>query len=78
MNLLKEIGDAKSVAISGHIRPDGDCIGSCMAAALYIKAVRVPGTDTSDGDYRCLDRAVILSTLMLVILAVYLILDLLI
>ncbi|MBR3645346.1 MAG: bifunctional oligoribonuclease/PAP phosphatase NrnA [Lachnospiraceae bacterium] len=31
------IGDAKTVAISGHIRPDGDCVGSCMALYNYIK-----------------------------------------
>ncbi len=28
---------AKTVAISGHIRPDGDCIGSNMALYLYLK-----------------------------------------
>ena len=27
----------KSVAIIGHIRPDGDCVGSCMGTYLYIK-----------------------------------------
>ena len=26
----KLIGDAKTIGIAGHIRPDGDCIGSCM------------------------------------------------
>lgn len=31
------IKDAKSVAIAGHIRPDGDCIGSCMALYHYIR-----------------------------------------
>ena len=31
------IGDAKTVAISGHIRPDGDCVGSCMALYHYLK-----------------------------------------
>lgn len=25
------------IGISGHIRPDGDCIGSCMSMYLYIK-----------------------------------------
>ena len=30
---------AKTVAISGHVRPDGDCIGSCMGLYLYIKEV---------------------------------------
>ena len=28
---------AKTVAISGHVRPDGDCVGSVMALYLYIK-----------------------------------------
>ncbi|MDD3403852.1 MAG: bifunctional oligoribonuclease/PAP phosphatase NrnA [Hespellia sp.] len=27
----------ESVAISGHIRPDGDCVGSCMGLYLYLK-----------------------------------------
>ena len=27
----------KTVAISGHIRPDGDCIGSCLGLYNYIK-----------------------------------------
>ncbi|MEI3280362.1 MAG: DHH family phosphoesterase [Eubacterium ramulus] len=25
-----------TVAISGHIRPDGDCVGSCLAVYNYI------------------------------------------
>ncbi len=33
----KEIAGAKSIAIGGHIRPDGDCVGSTMAAYNYIK-----------------------------------------
>lgn len=32
--------NAKTVAISGHVRPDGDCIGSVMALYLYIKKNR--------------------------------------
>ena len=24
------IGDAKTIGIAGHIRPDGDCVGSCI------------------------------------------------
>lgn len=28
---------AKSVAIGGHVRPDGDCVGSCMGLYQYIK-----------------------------------------
>lgn len=27
----------KTVGIAGHIRPDGDCVGSCMGLYLYIK-----------------------------------------
>ncbi|MCR5672716.1 MAG: bifunctional oligoribonuclease/PAP phosphatase NrnA [Lachnospiraceae bacterium] len=37
MNLLKEIGDAKSIGIAGHIRPDGDCISSTLALWNYLK-----------------------------------------
>ena len=28
---------AKSIAIAGHINPDGDCIGSCMGMYLYLQ-----------------------------------------
>ena len=28
---------ADTIAIGGHIRPDGDCIGSCMCLSRYIK-----------------------------------------
>lgn len=31
------LADAKEVAIGGHIRPDGDCVGSCMGLYRYIK-----------------------------------------
>lgn len=31
-----ELIGAKTVAIAGHIRPDGDCIGSCTALYLYL------------------------------------------
>ena len=35
---IKElIGDAKTIGIAGHIRPDGDCIGSCMTLYNYIE-----------------------------------------
>ena len=40
MNLLQEIGDAKSVAIAGHIRPDGDCISSTLAVRAYLLNAR--------------------------------------
>ena len=35
--LNRALTKAKSVAIGGHIRPDGDCVGSCMGLYLYIK-----------------------------------------
>lgn len=34
--ILEKVNGAKSVAISGHIRPDGDCVGSCMGLYLYL------------------------------------------
>lgn len=37
LDLLKECRDAKNIVISGHIRPDGDCVGACMAMYLYLK-----------------------------------------
>ncbi|SDB08587.1 phosphoesterase RecJ domain-containing protein [Pseudobutyrivibrio sp. YE44] len=30
------LSNSKTVAISGHIRPDGDCVGSCMAMYNYV------------------------------------------
>lgn len=37
MNILQECKDAKNIGISGHIRPDGDCVGSCLALYQYLK-----------------------------------------
>ena len=37
MNLRKECEGAKRIGISGHIRPDGDCVGACLALSLYLK-----------------------------------------
>ena len=38
MSRLEELlQGAESVALSGHVRPDGDCVGSVMAVYLYIK-----------------------------------------
>lgn len=34
--IIEEVRGAKRVAISGHIRPDGDCVGSCMGLYLYL------------------------------------------
>ena len=40
MSRLEELlNSAGSVAISGHIRPDGDCVGSVMAVCRYIKKI---------------------------------------
>ncbi len=37
MRIDELVKGVKTVAISGHIRPDGDCIGSNMALYLYLK-----------------------------------------
>lgn len=37
IRLKAELENINSVAIAGHIRPDGDCVGSCMGLCLYIK-----------------------------------------
>lgn len=38
MSRLEElVKGAKSVALSGHVRPDGDCVGSVMSVYLYLK-----------------------------------------
>ena len=39
MNIYEEVKEAKTIGISGHIRPDGDCVGSCMGLYLYLKKV---------------------------------------
>lgn len=36
-NLKEKLQDVKTVAILGHIRPDGDCIGSCLSLYNYIE-----------------------------------------
>lgn len=36
-NLDSQLAGVKTVAIAGHIRPDGDCTGSCLATYNYIK-----------------------------------------
>lgn len=37
MKITDEVRNAGSIAISGHIRPDGDCVGSVMGLYLYLK-----------------------------------------
>ena len=36
LNLKEILQDVKTVAILGHVRPDGDCIGSCLSLYNYI------------------------------------------
>lgn len=35
--LVEAIKAAQTIAIGGHIRPDGDCTGACLAVYLYAK-----------------------------------------
>ncbi len=37
MKIIEELRDAKTIGIGGHIRPDGDCVGSVMGLYLYLK-----------------------------------------
>lgn len=39
MKIISELKDAKTIAISGHVRPDGDCVGSVMGLYLYLKKI---------------------------------------
>ena len=40
--ILEELGSRDTIAIGGHVRPDGDCVGSCMGMYLYLKKA-LPG-----------------------------------
>lgn len=35
--LNKMLQNVRTVAIGGHVRPDGDCVGSCMAVYRYLR-----------------------------------------
>lgn len=37
MKIDEFLSSVCTVGISGHIRPDGDCVGSCLGMSLYIK-----------------------------------------
>ena len=37
--LIKLISNSKTIGISGHVRPDGDCVGSTLAMYNYIASV---------------------------------------
>ena len=48
MKIYEEVKDAATIGISGHIRPDGDCIGAGDGSlSVFIK--EVPG---------CADRGI--------------------
>lgn len=36
MKLSEKVQSADTIAIAGHIRPDGDCVGSCMGLYNYL------------------------------------------
>ncbi len=37
MNIIQECQGASRIAITGHVRPDGDCVGSCLALFQYLQ-----------------------------------------
>ena len=37
MNLHKIIENSNRIAIAGHVKPDGDCTGSCLGLYNFIK-----------------------------------------
>lgn len=39
MKIEDEVRNAETIGIGGHIRPDGDCVGACMALYLYLRKV---------------------------------------
>lgn len=36
-NLIEEVKDAATIGIGGHVRPDGDCVGSTVALLLFLQ-----------------------------------------
>lgn len=36
MNIIEVLNGVKTVGITGHVRPDGDCVGSCMGLYNYL------------------------------------------
>lgn len=38
-NIREILGQAANVAIIGHVRPDGDCVGSCLGLRNYLKLI---------------------------------------
>ncbi|MCM1091871.1 MAG: bifunctional oligoribonuclease/PAP phosphatase NrnA [Muribaculum sp.] len=44
MDLLQEVSGAKRIGISGHVRPDGDCVGACLSLWQFLRK-SVPQAD---------------------------------
>ncbi len=64
MNLLKELKGCKTIGITGHTKPDGDCVGAVMSMYLYLKktmplATIVPMIETPGAEFNvisCIDE----------------------
>lgn len=58
--ILEEVTGAKSIGITGHIRPDGDCVGACLAMYQYLKKTMPEDTvidtilETPGDEFRCI------------------------
>lgn len=50
-DIFKEVQDARTIAIGGHMRPDGDCTGSCLALYQYLMKYYNGGRDKVIGLY---------------------------
>ena len=51
MRILDELKGCGSIGISGHENPDGDCAGSCMGMALFLrKAISSSSSITGGAD----------------------------
>ena len=37
MQILEELKGCRTIGISGHENPDGDCAGSCLGLALFLR-----------------------------------------
>ena len=37
VHILDLVKDADTVAVAGHVNPDGDCVGSTLAIYNYLK-----------------------------------------
>ena len=37
LDLIKECEGAARIGISGHVRPDGDCVGAVLGLQMYLK-----------------------------------------